>query len=299
MPKGIPTSGFRMTKNRMKMGKSFKPGKSAKVQAIPKQEFAKPVKDETDEQIRSKLTDAFHTMDKITDATLNGKSKSFILSGPPGLGKSYGVMKIAAEYERKGRQVCVVKGFARATGLYKVLYEYRTKNCVVIFDDADSVFWDMDALNLLKSACDMTRTRTLSWLAETNMKDASDENVPTKFDFEGSIIFLTNMDFDALIAKGNKNAVHFSAMISRSIYLKLPIDTRRDYMMRIKMVIEEGMLKDNGLNEFDASELVMFLEKNCEHLRELSLRMVVKLGNLMQMDRNEWQKLARVTCFTK
>jgi len=299
MPRGVPAAGFRMTKNRIKAGKNFKPNKSAKADIIPKQEFAAPVASETDEQIRAKLTDAFQTMDKITDATINGKSKSFILSGPPGLGKSYGVMKIAAEYERRGRQVCVVKGFARATGLYKVLYEYRTKNCVVIFDDADSVFWDMDALNLLKSACDMTRVRTLSWLAETNMKDSSDETLPTKFDFEGSIVFLTNMDFDALIEKGNKNAVHFAAMISRSIYLKLPIDTRRDYMMRIKMVIEEGMLKDNGLNEFDAAELVMFLEKNCERLRELSLRMVVKLGNLMQMDRNEWQKLARVTCFTK
>lgn len=256
-------------------------------------------KHETDEQIRAKLTDAFQTMDKISVAAINGVSKSFIISGAPGLGKSYGVMLKATEGEKYGRKIAVVKGFVRATGLYKILYEYRSKNSVVIFDDADSVFWDMDALNLLKAACDMTRVRNLSWLAETNMKanDNEEEKVPTKFEFEGSIVFLTNMNFDELIAKGNKLSVHFEAMISRSIYLRLPIETRRDYMMRIKMVIEEGMLKDHGLTEFDAQELITFVDKNVDNLRELSLRMIIKIANLMRMDRNDWQKLARATCF--
>lgn len=300
MPKGVPKAGFRMTKNRL--AKGVKPGKKSKIAeaisaVVPKQEFAPEVIQETDEQIRAKLKDAFETMDKISEATVTGVSKSFILSGPPGLGKSFGVLKIAERFEQEGKKVCVVKGFARATGLYKVLYEYRTPNSVVIFDDADSVFWDLDALNLLKSACDMTKVRKLSWLAETNMKDASDETLPTQFEFEGSVIFLTNMDFDSLIAKGSKISVHFEAMISRSIYLKLPINTRRDYLMRITMVVEEGMLKNMGLSEFDSKELLMFIDKNVEKLRELSLRMVIKVANLMRMDRNDWQKLARVTCF--
>jgi uncharacterized protein YkuJ len=299
MAKGCPKNGFRMTKKRLAAG--WTPGKNVtknvSVPVVLKQEFAPPIKKETDEEIRAKLKDAFMTMDKITEATCNGVSKSFILSGPPGLGKSYGVMKIAEKFEKMGNKVCVVKGFVRATGLYKVLYEYRERNSVVIFDDSDSVFWDMDALNLLKSACDMTRVRNLSWLAETNMKDESEEKLPTKFEFEGSIVFLTNMDFDALIAKGNKLAVHFEAMISRSIYLKLPINTRRDYMMRIAMVVEEGMLNDMGLSKFDSAELLMFIDKNCEKLRELSLRMVIKIANLMKIDRNDWQKLARSTCF--
>lgn len=297
MPRGVPKAGFRMTKNR-KIGLTKMPKGVKSIPVVAKQEFATPTKKVTDQQVRAKLADRFQSMDRMTDATLSGVNKSLIISGPAGLGKSYGVMHIAAEHEKRGKQVVVIKGFVRPTGLYKVLYENRGRNCVVIFDDCDSIFHDDNALNLLKSACDMTRTRMLHWLAETNMKDELGENLPTKYEFEGSIIFITNLDFDAMIAKGNKNAIHFQAMISRSIYLDLAMHTRQDYMVRIKMVIEEGMLRDNGLSDFDAAELIAFVEKNCEKLRELSLRMMVKLSSLMKMDRNDWQKLARVTCFT-
>ena len=226
-----------------------------------------------------------------------GINKSLIISGPAGLGKSYGVLKIAALLEQRGRKVTVIKGFVRPTGLYKVLYENRSREHVVIFDDSDSIFNDEDAMNLLKSACDMTRKRTLHWLAETRMEDESGERLPNKYEFEGSIIFITNYDFDAIIKKGNRLAPHFEAMISRSIYLDLAMHTVRDYMVRIQMVIEEGMLRDAGLSDFDSAELMMFVEKNCSRLRELSLRMVIKIANLMRMDRQDWQRLAKVTCF--
>ena len=289
-----------MTKNRIAAGLDSKTlKKTLKAEkALPKQTFVEPKVVETDEQIRAKLTERFHTMDKMTTATVTGINKSLIVSGPAGLGKSYGVMKIAAEHEKKGRQVVVVKGFVRPTGLYKVLYENRTKNHVLIFDDADSIFNDEAALNLLKGACDMTRRRTLHWLAETRMEDESGERLPNKFDFEGSIIFITNYDFDAFIAKGSKLSPHFEAMISRSIYLDLAMHSRRDYMMRINMVIEEGMLEDYGLSDFDARELMVFIENNFEKLRELSLRIVIKIANLMRIDREGWQADAKVTCFT-
>lgn len=298
MPRGVPKAGFRLTKRRKASGKFPKGSKSAGVvKAEPVSMPANVITKETDAQIRTKLIDRFKAMDKMTDATVNGVNKSLIISGPPGLGKSFGVLKIAAEYESTGRSVSVVKGFVRATGLYKILFENRHRNNVVIFDDADRVFTDEDAITLLKSACDMTRKRTLSWLAETRMEDETGERLPNKFEFEGSIIFITNYDFDAFIAKGNRMAPHFEAMISRSIYLDLAMHTVRDYMIRIEMVIEEGMLRDAGLSDFDAAELMLFIRKNCNNLRELSLRMVIKIANLMRMDRNDWQRLARVTCF--
>ncbi len=299
MPRGVPKTGFRMTKNRINSGFKVKTSKNVKTavkQEIAPREFVEPVKPETDEEIRTKLADRFSAMDKMTDATVNGINKSLIISGPAGLGKSYGVMKIAAEYEKQGRQVVVIKGFVRPTGLYKVLYEYRHPHCVVIFDDSDSIFTDDVSLNLLKGACDMTRTRKLYWLAETRMEDDGGDRLPTSFEFEGSIIFITNTDFDYVIAKGTRLAPHFEAMISRSIYLDLAMHSRRDYLVRIQMVIEEGMLRDAGLSDFDASELMMYIDNHCEQLRELSLRMVIKLANLMRMDRNNWQKLAKTTC---
>jgi hypothetical protein len=289
MPRGVPKAGFRKTKNTL-----IKQAVGVHKPQLAVVPMTRPV--ETDSQIREKLSERFAAMDKMADATLSGINKALIISGPAGLGKSYGVMKLADKYEKEGNQVTTIKGFVRPTGLYKKLYENRYPHCVLIFDDADAIFMDDIAMNLLKGACDMTRRRTISWLAETKMEDEDGERVPTQFDFEGRIIFITNMDFDSFIARGTRLGPHFEAMISRSIYLDLAMHTRRDYMMRIQMVVEEGMLDQLGMNATDAKELLKFIDMNCERLRELSLRMVIKLANIMKMDRKDWQRLARVTC---
>jgi len=261
------------------------------------QTFAKPVKNETDEEIRARLVDTFDTMNKISEATIKGENTAFIIAGPAGLGKSHGVMQIAEKYELKGRKCLHIKGFVRATGLYKLLYEHREAGQFLIFDDADSIFNNEDSLNILKSACDLSAKRHITWGAETNMEDESGEKLPTRFEYKGSIIFISNMDFDALIEKGFKQAEHLKAMISRSLYLDIDVKTIRDYMMLIRMRVEEGMLKPLKLTEFDEAELMMFVENNAEKMRELSLRIVLKIASLMRIDRNGWKKLAQKTCF--
>ncbi len=254
------------------------------------------VVEETLDQIRAKLKERFAALDTMATATLNGKNKSLIVSGPAGLGKSYGVMLQAEKHEKTGAKIAVVKGFVRPTGLYKVLFEHRNDGDVVIFDDADSVFQDDIALNLLKGACDMTKKRTLSWRAETKMETDDGETLPTQFEFNGSIIFITNVDFDYNIAKGNNRAQHFQAMISRSIYLDLLMKTTRDYLVRIEQVAPE-MFRIENVSQQDGDAILKFINDNHSNLRELSLRMVLKLISLIRIDRANWMALARTTCF--
>ena len=300
MPRGVPKSGFRRSKNwKRAHGLSASTVTSLKNAKLEKGAAEiLPVSTETDAEIRVKLKDRIAAMEKMAIATVAGMTKSLIISGPPGVGKSYRVLRVASAYESKGRTVGVVKGFVRATGLYKTLYDNRHSHCVVIFDDADSIFADDASLNLLKSACDMTRSRRLSWLAETRMEDEDGEKLPRSFEFEGSIVFITNYDFDYLINKGNKLSPHFEAMISRSIYMDMAMKTRRDYLMMIRMVVEdEKMLDQHGFSAEDQKQILDFVDTNCEKLRELSLRMVIKISNLFRMDPKDWQKLVRVTCF--
>lgn len=286
MPRGVPKAGFRMTKNRAVA--HF----VAPVAAVPA-----AVSNETEEQILARLETRFSAMDLMTEATCFGFNRSLIVSGPAGLGKSYGVMKTLEEAERRGYVPVVIKGYIRPTGLYKLLYENRFKKCIVVFDDADSIFGDDVCLNLLKAACDMTETRRLHWLTETKMEDEDGERLPRSFEFEGSIIFITNYDFDDLIAKGNKLAPHFEALISRSHYLDLAMKTKKDYVVRIKQVVfGKGMLSRDGFTDSEAREIVSFVEQNTDRLRELSLRMVVKLAGLFRMNRASWKDLAAVTC---
>lgn len=252
------------------------------------------IQGETDEQIAQRLEDSFGAMHTMALATVQGKNKSLIISGPAGVGKSHTVMQIAEALEEE-KLTTVVKGYVRPTGLYKLLYENRFKASVIVFDDADSIFMDDVCLNLLKAACDMTRNRRLSWLTETKMEDEDGERLPRSFEFEGSIIFITNYDFDYLIERGNKLAPHFQAMISRSHYLDVGIKSKRDYVVRLKQVVGQGMLKEQGFNQAQEDELMEFVGENQDRLRELSLRMVIKLANLMIMG-GDWKRLARATC---
>ena len=287
MPRGVPKSGQRMTKARI--------AAASGVFAAPKASIPSLVTNETDEQILEKLKERFSALTLMSEATAFGMNRSLIISGPAGLGKSYGVMKILNKAEDAKRVATVVKGYVRPTGLYKLLYENRFKRNIIVLDDADSIFSDDVCLNLLKAACDSTEKRRLSWLTETKMEDEDGERLPRSFEFEGSVIFITNYDFDDLIARGNKLAPHFEALISRSHYLDLAMKTKRDYFLRIKQVVADGML-DDDLKREQQNVLLSFIEDNMDRLRELSLRMVIKLAGLMTMNPSGWQKLAKITC---
>ena len=129
------------------------------------------------------------------------------------------------------------------------------------------------------------------------METEEGEKLPTSFEFEGSVIFITNLDFDRLIGAGHKLTPHLEALVSRSHYLDLAMKSRRHYLIRIKQVVAEGMLKDMGINGMDETILMSYIHTNADKLRELSLRMVVKLATLMKMSRSQWEKIAKTTCW--
>lgn len=284
MPRGTPKNGYRMTAKR---------ARSATPDLFPVQ-VARAV--ETDEEISAKLAERFSILEMLTNAAVRGEARAMIVSGPAGLGKSFTVEAELAKTDPDEERHTIVKGFVRATGLYRTLYEYREEGSVIVFDDADSIFFDDVALNLLKAVCDTTETRRVSWLTESNMIDEdSGERVPRSFEFNGTIVFITNYDFDAMIEKGHKLAPHLQALMSRSHYIDLAMKSKRDYIVRIKQVIEKGLLKKSGLSVAQEQEVVDFIENNSDKMRELSLRMALKVGAIRKLGAN-WMQVAKITC---
>lgn len=288
MPRGIPKAGFRMTKNRKRKGFVA----ATVIDTTP--QYREPVAIETEAQIRSKLDERFSAMSMMVEDAISGSVRAMIVSGPAGVGKSH---EVHAKLDAAQPFFTVIKGFVRPTGLYKTLYEYRHPGSVIVLDDADSIFTDEIALNLLKTACDTTRRREISWLAETRMMDEDGaDKLPRKFEFEGTVIFITNQDFDYLIEKGSRLAPHLSALVSRSMYLDMAMKTKRDYIVRIKQVLEKGMLRtpEYNMGVTDEKEIMDFIEKHHDTMRELSLRMVVKIATLKKTRPQKWQSLAKV-----
>ena len=287
MPRGVPKNGFRMTRKRKSNGIQLN---------VP---LKQPVRVESVSEIETKLKDRFEALEIMSEATGNGINRALIVSGPAGLGKSYTVEAKMSELEKQGKHITYIKGYVRPLALYKLLYESRHPNSVLVFDDSDSIFHDDVSMNLLKGACDSTDRRVLHWLSRSleREEDEDGESIPEKFEYEGSIVFITNYDFDALIGSGNKLAPHFEALVSRSRYLDLAMKTKMDCIVRIKQVVRGGMLRDRGFSVSEETLILEFIVTHMEQLRELSLRMVMKLSNLYRMNKVNWQKLARQTCF--
>ena len=259
-----------------------------------------PEKVETDEQIIVRLRERFGILDEMTQGTIDGVVRGMVVTGPPGVGKTFGVEqvleqnsifdKLADKPERFG----IEKGAASAIGLYQLLYRYADEGSVLVLDDCDSILFDEVSLNLLKAALDSSKKRMISW--NTESAALRREGVPEKFEFRGSIIFISNLKFEKTRGKIKD---HLAAIMSRCHYLDLTMDTMRERMLRVKQIVGDGMLKDYKLEEKDEQEIVTFMEDNKNRLREVSLRMVTKLADLFKMSPERWRSLAENTCIKR
>lgn len=298
MPRGVPKAGYRRRFNNVT-------GKFGLPSHLRDQEDSGIAVDhayesnnvhikESDEEIRTRISDRFKILKTMTESCIFGDSRSLIVSGPAGLGKSYTVEKALAEWNPDADSYTTIKGFVRATGLFKTLYKYRQPGQVVVFDDADSIFYDDVSLNILKAVCDTTEIRKVSWLSEGVLIDEEEaETLPKTFQFDGTIIFITNLDFDTMIERGHKLAKHLEALMSRSYYIDLAMKNKRDFLIRIRQVVKEGMLSDLTVTEKE--DVLSFVERHSNVLREISLRMVIKIAAIRRTNM-EWEKVAKVTC---
>ena len=255
---------------------------------------------QTDEERIAEIGERFEILESMTKACLNGDIRALIVSGPPGVGKSYIVeeqIEKASLFQqvatRKPKQE-VIKGSASAIGLYKKLFEYSDENSVLVLDDCDAVLFDDVALNLLKGALDSGKSRKINWLLESRV--LKDEGIPNSFCFKGAVIFITNLKFDQVKSQRLKD--HLEALHSRCHYLDLTLDTMRDKLLRIRQIAKTGALfGEMNISDVGQDEIITFMDENQNRVREMSLRMALKIAQLYKSFPLNWQAMAKTTCF--
>jgi hypothetical protein len=254
---------------------------------------------ESDEQVMERIRERFDILTEMTKAATNGDIRAMIVSGPPGVGKSFGVEQeiekatLLDQIAGKRLRAEVVKGSATPIGLYQALYKYSDANCVLVFDDCDSILLDDVCLNLLKGALDSGKKRKISWLSESSALRR--EGIPDSFNFNGSVIFITNLKFDQM--KSQKLRDHLDALQSRCHYLDLTLDTMRDKLLRIKQIAADGELfTDYDFEQVAQDEIIDFMDANQNKLREMSLRMALKIADLRKSFPLRWKAMAATTC---
>jgi len=264
-------------------------------------ETVKDLTNETDEEIMERIGARFDILEDMTRAVKKGDVKSMIVTGPPGVGKSYGVEKVLSKHDvfatvaqdEKLKKYEVVKGAMSAIGLYSKLYEFSDKKCILVFDDCDSVLQDELSLNILKAALDSGKKRMIHW--NTDSRLLRSEGVPNSFEFKGGAIFITNIKFENVRSKKLKD--HLEALESRCHYLDLTIDTEREKLLRIRQVVRDtGMLDEYEIEDWAKQEVVDFISTNAKRMRELSLRMVLKVADIRVSMPHNWKAVVEVTC---
>jgi hypothetical protein len=251
----------------------------------------------TDEELIEKTRARFEVLTDMTKAVKAGDVRAMIVTGPPGVGKSFGVEEVLTKDdlfntlgERKPRYE-IVKGAMSAIGLYAKLYEFSAEKNVIVFDDCDSVLLDDLSLNILKAALDSSKKRTISW--NTDSRLLRSEGIPDRFEFKAGAIFITNIKFENVRSK--KLQDHLGALESRCHYIDLQMDTDREKVLRIKQIVQDGMLDHYELSDIAKDEVVDFVSSNKAKLRELSLRTVLKVADLRKSFPSNWMSMAEVT----
>lgn len=250
----------------------------------------KTIMEESYEEMDKRIRDSYFTMETLIGSVAKGLAPSLIISGAPGLGKSYTCKKVLDD---SNINYTMVRGFAKETAMFKLLWQHREKGSVIIFDDCDSIFDSTAGLNILKSALELSENRSVSWLSERKFVSDDGEKIPGTFDFKGSIIFLTNLNFDDLIARGNKLAPHLSALMSRSMYFNVGVNNRTEIVCRLRQVVtESNMTHRLGLSKQAEEYMLSFIDDNKDRLKDCSIRLYEKLAAIIKIDPLFWQDLA-------
>jgi hypothetical protein len=143
-----------------------------------------------------------------------------------------------------------------------------------VFDDCDSVLKDPVALNLLKSALDSYGKRIISWNA-----DMKDEDLPRSFNFEGRVIFISNMD-DGRIDQ---------AIRSRSMMIDLSMNADQK-IERMETIAQSPDFLPEYSAEIKADALALIREIK-EEVKEISLRTLISVAKVRASNK-EWKDLA-------
>jgi len=212
----------------------------------------------------------FNNLERLTKMVGRGIQPSLVITGGAGLGKTYLVKKTLTDMGlEEAKQFVHFKGRATAAGLFVTIYENSDK--IIVLDDCDSVFKDVDAVNLLKAALDSYDTRKLSYISTKPLKDTYGDPVPRHFEFTGKIIFISNISQSKLD----------DAIKSRSFVSDISMNTKQMFQ-RIDDLKDQIETKIPNEVKDKALEIMKSLEKKYDGV-EINLRSFIKACRICAM----------------
>lgn len=237
---------------------------------------------------RFDVNQRFEFIEEVTNMVVAGESNSVIITGSGGLGKTFTVMECLKKnkldevyFEKEDDDdgapargdYEIVKGFVTPKALYRLLYNNRER--LIVFDDCDSVWDNPTTVSLLKAALDSYDTRNISWFSEGRSED---DELPQRFEFEGKIIFVSNLKLTDLD----------QAVLSRCLYVDVSM-TASEKVDRIR-ALRDKIRPDMSAKLKD--ECIALIEEHAEQIGDLNIRTMLKVCEIRHNDKPNWRDLA-------
>lgn len=236
------------------------------------------------------INERFSIVADYADMVASGSTASALVTGEGGLGKSYTVMQVVKA--RGLRDISkapvgtkfspmtgfvVVKGFSTAKGLFRTLHDHKKQ--VIIFDDCDAVLRDPTSVNILKAALDSYDVRTVTWNSEGGF---GDDDLPKTFEFEGGVIFISNMSKDKVPQAIRSRALCADVSMSRAEVVERMrvIASSKDFMPDIDRAIKDEALE--------------FVAEHAFHplVKSLNLRSLLSVIKIRTAKPDTWRRTA-------
>lgn len=274
---------------------TYAQGKAFKAVGVAADSPRRQIKIESDKDIIERVEARFEVYYRLCRATAFGEQRSLLVTGAGGVGKTYAAERILEAAGEQGVKSETVHGVMSAPMLACLLWRNRAANHCILMDDSDAVFKDEETLSLLKHALDTSKKRKISYQRDSNLLKAN--GVENNFNFDGSIIFASNINFQAVVDAGKSALVpHLQAMMTRTPPLDLKLYAQRDILVWVRHVIRKSNLLVGKMNITgdQQEEVLAYLTENLNDLKVLSIRTAEHIAGYMALDVKKWKQTADV-----
>lgn len=237
------------------------------------------------------------TMTEMFVTNTNSISRGLLISGNAGMGKTHWV-QMAFEATGCKKRVQYVKGSSlTAAAMFCLLYESRAKGDIIVFDDTDLIHKSSGEvatiLDMLKGATEPTMgERTLSWHRASANPLMIQNNVPMSYDFQGSIIWITN---DSIEDMRKKTKGHWNAISSRFTQIEAWFEDHEKIAYTIHLIEEYDMLgvgcsvRKGGWDDAIIQDTVEYMTTNYRKLRDITPRVALKIADIRESFPDRWK----------
>lgn len=239
----------------------------------------------------------FDDLKDLVHMVASGVQASLLVTGMPGIGKTYSVtqhLEAFGKHKNEPNGYVVFKGTSSPFGLYRALYHHKDQ--IVLFDDCDAVLKDDTASNILKAALDSYDVREITWMSKSTFDpgEMSEEEIaskiveegkyPSKFEFKGQIIFISNI---------HKSKIE-QAVISRSMTIDITLESQ-DVFRRMETVLND-IEKDTPMKL--KKEVLEYLkdEYKAENGQQANMRTLLSAMKCRKSGSPNWKRLVTSYC---